>query len=61
VHRVGELPDAGLCRECVHARSLRSARGTTFWLCHLSQTDPRFAKYPRLPVTHCEGYRPKQK
>jgi hypothetical protein len=21
-----------------------------------SKTDPRYVKYPRLPVTHCEGY-----
>jgi hypothetical protein len=22
----------------------------------LSATDPRFSKYPRLPVLHCDGY-----
>lgn len=25
-------------------------------LCELSKTDPRFPKYPRLPVLACPGY-----
>jgi hypothetical protein len=33
-----------------------SGRGSTFWLCGLSATDPRFAKYPRLPVARCAGF-----
>jgi hypothetical protein len=33
-----------------------SARGSTFWRCALSERDPRFAKYPRLPVVTCEGF-----
>jgi mannose-6-phosphate isomerase-like protein (cupin superfamily) len=27
-----------------------------FYLCALSAGDPRFPKYPRLPVLHCAGY-----
>ncbi len=50
--------DAGLCSTCEHRRELRSARGSTFTLCQLHDHDPRFPKYPRLPVIRCEGYRP---
>ncbi len=46
----------GLCRTCIHARVIRTPRGSTFYLCRLSETDPRFAKYPRLPVVQCAGY-----
>jgi hypothetical protein len=35
---------------------VESARGSTFWLCGLAAVDPRFSKYPRLPVLRCEGY-----
>ncbi len=27
-----------------------------FFLCQLSSTDPRFPKYPPLPVLACPGY-----
>jgi GrpB-like predicted nucleotidyltransferase (UPF0157 family) len=47
---------AGLCADCVHARRIASARGSVFFLCELSATDPRFPKYPRLPVISCSGY-----
>ena len=46
----------GLCTECLHARRVVSAKGSIFWLCAKSETDPRFPKYPRLPVLRCEGY-----
>jgi hypothetical protein len=46
----------GLCGTCVHARRIESARGSVFLLCGLSSTDPRFARYPRLPVVECAGY-----
>jgi hypothetical protein len=51
--------EAGLCADCVHAREIESSRGSRFLLCELSRTDPRFAKYPRLPVLKCAGYRQK--
>ena len=47
----------GLCSECEHARIIRSDRGSIFYLCRLSATDARFAKYPRLPVLSCPGYK----
>jgi hypothetical protein len=48
----------GLCASCVHARRIQSDRNSVFWLCQLSATDPRFAKYPELPVLACPGYQP---
>jgi hypothetical protein len=49
---------AGLCAVCEHARRVTSAKQSTFVLCGLAATDPRFPKYPRLPVARCEGFRP---
>jgi hypothetical protein len=47
----------GLCADCVHARQVESDRGSTFLLCQLSFTDPRFEKYPRFPVLNCSGHK----
>jgi hypothetical protein len=51
--------DPGLCATCVHAQVVRGAR-SVFWMCGLAATDPRFARYPRLPVLHCDGYAQRQ-
>ncbi len=51
---------AGLCATCIHVRPIDSAKGSTFLLCTLSATDPRFPKYPRLPVLSCSGYKRKE-
>jgi hypothetical protein len=51
---------AGLCADCLHARRIESARGSRFFSCELSLTDPRFPKYPRLPVLSCSGYATKE-
>jgi len=53
--------NAGLCASCTHARTLESSKGATFIRCELSFTDPRFARYPRLPVERCEGYAARDK
>jgi hypothetical protein len=37
---------------------VESARGSTFYLCRLSFSDPRFARYPPLPVLSCAGFVP---
>jgi len=50
--------DAGLCGACLHARRVRSSRESTFYLCRRSANDPRFPKYPRLPVITCKGFEP---
>lgn len=49
----------GLCLDCQHSRQIKSDRGTEFYMCQLSATDPRFPKYPALPVVSCAGYLPK--
>ena len=41
-----------MCRRC---RIVESARAT-FYLCERSFVDPRFRKYPPLPVIRCAGY-----
>lgn len=48
---------AGLCADCAHRRLLVSARGV-YLRCMLAATDPRFDRYPRLPVRSCAGYTP---
>jgi hypothetical protein len=50
--------DPGLCRDCHYSRRIESDRGSAFFRCELSLEDPRFPKYPRLPVRVCGGYRP---
>jgi len=52
------LMRVGLCTLCRHARALRSAKDSEFWLCERSKQDPRFAKYPALPRRACEGFEP---
>jgi len=56
---VGEDPAPGLCAECRHVRTIASARGSLFWLCLRADTDPSYARYPRLPVTACPGREPR--
>ena len=48
----------GLCADCEFMRKIQSDRGSVFYQCRLSATNPKFPKYPRLPVLTCEGYRP---
>jgi hypothetical protein len=48
---------AGLCASCAHTQVVETARRSVFFLCRLSVTDPRFSRYPRLPVVSCPGYR----
>ena len=50
-------PTAGLCATCQHSRRMESDRGSVFVRCELALVDPRFPKYPRLPVLACEGYK----
>ena len=47
--------ESGLCDRCLHAEILRSKR-SRFLRCRLADADPRFAKYPRLPVAVCDGW-----
>jgi len=49
---------AGLCPRCSHVRVIESDRGSRFLLCSLFRSNPRFPKYPRLPVTQCPAFQP---
>jgi hypothetical protein len=51
-------PGVGLCETCANVRVVETRKGSRFYLCMLSETDPRFPKYPRLPVHRCHGYHP---
>jgi len=48
--------EVGLCERCRHQRIVRTGRGSRFSLCERSRTDPRFPKYPPLPVLRCAGF-----
>jgi hypothetical protein len=49
----------GLCFDCAFGREIESERGSIFYLCELAASDPSYAKYPRLPVLGCAGYKRK--
>jgi hypothetical protein len=52
-------PPAGLCDSCRHQQLVRTGRGSEFSLCRRSKTDPRFRKYPPVPVVRCSGHEPR--
>ena len=52
-------PDPGLCARCRYARVQTTERGSRFWRCLRAETDERFVRYPRLPVTECPGFEPR--
>ena len=47
--------DIGLCAFCAHLRLVGSSR-SLFVRCALAETQPRFPRYPVLPVLACDGY-----
>jgi hypothetical protein len=52
-------PDAqpwGLCAACRHHVVITSDRGSRFVMCALAKIDPRFPRYPAVPVRRCDGY-----
>ncbi|HTI38707.1 MAG TPA: hypothetical protein VL484_14170 [Vicinamibacterales bacterium] len=56
VEVAARVVEAGLCATCVHVRMVENDRGSRFYLCELAKVDPRFARYPRLPVLVCSGW-----
>ena len=48
----------GLCDDCRWAREIVSGRGSVFLLCEQHQRNPRFPKYPPLPVLACAAHEP---
>ena len=55
--RAEVAPRAGLCARCASLQVLRSRR-STFVRCALADRDPRFERYPPLPVKWCRGFEP---
>jgi hypothetical protein len=55
-----ERSRVGLCADCGYMQQIESARGSIFYLCKRSATDPEFPKYPQLPVLQCRGYKSKE-
>lgn len=49
-------PRVGLCATCRHVRRAGNRRGSVFYRCGRAEHDPRFPKYPPLPVLRCIGY-----
>jgi len=48
----------GLCARCVHAKTVVSAKDSTFWLCQSPMVAiGQLTKYPPLPVHQCPGFR----
>jgi hypothetical protein len=47
--------DPGLCARCRHVRPVEAAR-SVFVRCGRSDDDPRFLRYPQLPVAVCPGF-----
>ncbi|HMB52233.1 MAG TPA: hypothetical protein VKU40_02880 [Thermoanaerobaculia bacterium] len=49
----------GLCASCRHLELVGSKR-SVFVLCGRAADDPRFLRYPPLPVAACAGYEPEE-
>ena len=54
-----ESARVGLCLTCRHSTTIVSSRDSRFYLCERSRTDPRFPRYPPLPVVSCVGWEPR--
>ncbi|RMG56608.1 MAG: hypothetical protein D6722_26245 [Bacteroidetes bacterium] len=44
------------CARCRYRQEIRSKRGSIFWLCQRSKSEPTFSKYPPQPVLFCPGF-----
>jgi hypothetical protein len=51
-------PPNGLCDRCRHQRLVPNTRGSVFSLCERSRDDPRYPRYPPIPVRRCPGFDP---
>ncbi len=48
--------EVGLCLTCRFKRAVTTRRGSTFFRCARAETDPRWPRFPPLPVRVCSGY-----
>ena len=61
--KFGDMPTGGaddaaggLCRRCYWARVVTGGKGSRFLRCGRSDDDPRYARYPALPMRTCAGF-----
>jgi len=52
--------DPGLCGFCRHAKLNETRRGTAYLRCTRAAWDIALPRYPRLPVTQCAGFEPRE-
>lgn len=52
--------DPGLCGACRHERVVETRSGSRFHMCLRSRVDPKYARYPHLPVLRCPGFEPRR-
>jgi hypothetical protein len=50
------VTNPGLCGACCHGRRTGNVRGSIFWLCERSKSEPNYPRYPALPVATCPGF-----
>lgn len=50
------MTEPGLCGRCRHGQAIESRRGSVFWRCRIHDDEPRWPKYPPLPVLRCPRY-----
>jgi hypothetical protein len=55
----GDVRRFGLCGGCAHGQMLDSKTGSRFLFCLRARQDPRYAKYPPVPVFACPGFEPR--
>ena len=51
-------PSPGLCGACRYGRRIETRRGSVFWRCERSLTEPAYPRYPALPMLRCTGFEP---
>jgi propionyl-CoA synthetase len=56
--KLGATP--GLCAACAHAKLNETHRGPAYLRCTRAAWDARLPRYPRLPVTECIGFEPRE-
>lgn len=51
-----ERVPAGRCRSCLYARVVPAKANDAYYFCERSVDDPRYARYPHLPMLTCDGH-----
>jgi len=52
-----EAAGPGLCTSCRYCNQTKHPRGgAPYYRCLRANEDPRYKRYPRIPVLECDGY-----